>query len=263
MGLRGEVFLHTLRNFRLAWIGGRYGGGKTALAVRLGYEFKRRGWCEHIIGNFPSVLFTSLDRLSELRDVFVILDEAGAWMREGEFDEVVAFLRKRNVTVVMPSVLPPPIKARSLNIQRAINYRTIGINLWLYTVDLKYMRVHERSKLWWFSPTEIFGLWDTDYVTIDSQGITGLFTATFAAATSNFRWDQELHYGPGGEIVKDTLTAGSDGRIDPGIKRTFRTGHGDGGLDEIRRIGEDLYETTERFEEAVSVARKFRRGRRY
>jgi len=178
-GLRGGVFLSMLRNFRLCWVGGRYGGGKTALSVRLAYEFLERGWVKDAVGNFPCVLFTDLHRLSECRDTFIILDEAGVWLSDKEFDNVSAFLRKRNLYVVLASVLPVPLRAKSLNIQRTWNGHSVGLNFWHYSGVLSYMQVKEKLTLSWFNPREVFGLYDTSYVTVDDAGIVKWVTDAF------------------------------------------------------------------------------------
>jgi hypothetical protein len=236
--LSGGVFLGTLRNFRIAWIGGRYGGGKTAISVRLAYEFYQKGWCKHILANFPCVLATDLDKLDELRDCFIILDEAGAWMKEGEFQRIVAFLRKRNLTVVFPSVLPPPIKARTLNIVRGINYNTIGINAWEYRMNLDYMRVKEQAKLFWFNPKEVFGLWDTSYVTIDSEGIVPFIEKAFYGEEN-------------GKAASEESAVGAK----------LPVGNGNSELEELRGVVGDLYEAQKDTEYALSLHRGKRRKR--
>lgn len=198
MALLGGVFLQTLRTFRVCWLGGRFGGGKTALAVRLAYEFIHRGWAEHMICNFPCVLATDLARLPELRDTVIVLDEAGVWMDTGYFNEVVAFLRKRNLTVIMPSVLPPPTRAQALSVQRFFNGHTIGFNVWGYSMLLQHMRVKERYNLWWFNPREVYGLWDTAHVATDDGGILGIVRDAFYGENKNH---SAVAAGSGGESL--------------------------------------------------------------
>lgn len=232
--LSGDVFINTLRTFRLCWIGGRVGGGKTALAVRLAIHFYDRGWVDHIIGNFPSVVFTSLSRVSDFRRLFVILDEAGVWMRDGDFDQVAAYLRKRDIYVVMSSFLSPPLRARSFNVQRVLNAHRFGLDFWTYSGIVDYMRVKERIPLIWYNPREVYGLWDTSYVAQDDAGIIDAFIEVFGKVGSR-----------------------------AGSRSSVSSGYGDSGMESLRRVAEDFSVAAEKVSEAVSLSQRSvrRRGR--
>jgi hypothetical protein len=177
--LQGDIALQVIQSMRLVWLAGRVGGGKTSLAVRCGIEFVERGWSRHILTNFPCAVATPLNVLTELRDVFVILDEAGAWMDNALFDQVVAYLRKRNVTVFMPSYLAPPTRGRSLYIQRYFNGHRMGLDLWHYKARYKNQFIDDTFTLNWWHPGEVFGLFDTSHVASDDAGIIDLFIDTF------------------------------------------------------------------------------------
>lgn len=236
MALYGDVFINTLRNFRLCWLAGRVGGGKTALAVRLGYYFYERGWAKHIIGNFPCVLFTDLHRLPELRDCFVILDEAGVWMDERLFDQVVAYLRKRNVYVMMPSYLAPPTKARSIYVQRTLNGHAFGVNCWWYTGMVKNLFVQDKYSLAWTNPREVYGLWDTSHVASDDGGIIDLFIDTF------------------GELQRGKTRANRQ------APSALPDGGGGVDVEALRGVADSLWEQTAELTGALSVASKSVRG---
>lgn len=243
--LFGEVFLQMLHNFRIAWIGGRYGGGKTALSVRLAYEFIARGWSKYAIGNFPCVLFHSLDNLPDLRDCFVVLDEVGSWMQGRTFDRTVAFLRKRNLVLVMPSVLPPPFRARVLTVQRTANLQRVGLDVWRYHMRLDYMRVHEKEVLLWVRPSEVFGLWDTNYVTTDSEGIVETIASTF---------EKGKH-----RAITNARIFAAERLLTPPVQ----DGDRDEFLDQLRRITEENQEAAQRIEDAVSFYQRNGRTRRF
>lgn len=265
MPLRGGIFLHTLRNYRIAWIGGRYGGGKSAVSVRLGIEFLERGWVEHIIGNFPCVAFDSWRDMGELRDAFIILDEAGAWMKEKDFEDTVAFLRKRNLYLVLPSVMPPPIKARALNIQRTINFEIIGIPVWRYQMSLSYMNVFEQAALYWWKPREIFGLYDTADVATNSRGIVRYVRQAFYASRNERDDDDDIFYllrERESGIARPALEASVAGVVGES-EASVSSGNGLEGVEDLRRVASDLHEASQSFERSVSVYRKQRRRRRY
>lgn len=257
MTLYGSNFLNMLRNFRICWLGGRFGGGKTALAVRMSMEFLERGWVEHAVGNFPCVTFTDLHRIDECRDTFIVLDEAGVWLSDKEFDSITAFLRKRNLYVVLSSVLPVQLRARTLNIQRIFNGHTVGLNFWLYGGVLDYMRVKEKLSLTWTNPREIFGLYDTTYVTADDAGIVEWVLDAFkqqqAMEAANpplwkkyqvLRNNAKAHPAGAGKIV-DALSW-------KGIQ----------GVDESRRNAEEIALAAEKIEAALPVLAKAGRRRR-
>jgi hypothetical protein len=170
MALRGEPFLLMVKNFRLCWLGGRYGSGKTSLAVRLAIEFVHRGWARYIVTNFPSVVSDDIQSIPP-RDAVVILDEAGVFLRDAELDRITAYLRKFNITLLLASVIPVSQRARTLNIQRVLNYSALGIPMWYYSAQLDYMRVRELLYLQWWRPSELWGIYDTSYVAQDDAGI--------------------------------------------------------------------------------------------
>jgi len=226
--LRGEVFLGMMRNYRIMWVGGRYGGGKTSFIVRIGYEFVKRGWANQIVANFPCVLATDIGRAGEVKDTVILADEAGIWINEKTFGEVTAYLRKYNLYLFMASVLPVPIRARSLNVQRELTWSTVGVPLWRYSCILDYMRVKEKFSISWFNPGEIFGLYDTSYPAGDDAGIVDWVNS----------------------VRKDSTR--KVGGHSPSI--SVSSGDGNEELDAFRWIAEMQYEASQKMEEALSLS---------
>lgn len=259
MALYGDVFLNTLRHYRIGWIGGRFGGGKTAIAVRIAIQFEEKGWVDSIIGNFPCVAFKSWRDMDELRNAFIILDEAGAWMKEKDFEDTVAFLRKRNLYLVVPSVMPPPIKARALNIQRIINFDMIGLPIWLYQMSLDYMNIHEEAKLWWVNPKEVFGLYDTSDVAINSRGIVRYVRKAFYGSRNERDQDDDIFY-----LLRERETGEARPALpeEPEDETPVQAGDGVQGVEEFRRVAGDLYEVAKTIEKSVPLHRGGRRRRR-
>lgn len=234
--LRGASFLGMLRNYRVMWVGGRYGGGKTSFLVRVAYEFVERGWSQQVVSNFPCVLSTAIERAGEVRDTVILADEAGLWINDKTFGDVTAFLRKYNLYLFMASVMPVPIRARSLNVQRDMNLNTIGLPVWRYSCVLDYMRVKEKFSISWLWPSEVFGLYDTSYPADDDMGIVDWVNS----------------------VRRDKRTASANGDQAAVLP--------DGGRNEdmeaFRWIAEANYEAAQKMEDALSVrGRKTRRGR--
>lgn len=227
--------------------------GKTSLAVRLGIEFCERGWSDHILTNFPSVVATSLMSLPDLRKCFIILDEGGTWLSRKNFDDVAAFLRKRDLVLVVPSVIPPPISARMLSVQRTFSLDGLGLPIWFYSSTLDYMNVKEEYKFTWYNPREIFGLYDTSAVTNDDGGLVTLINAFFDddARKGRLHNDQNIT-----EVLRKFGLRDSIPAVD------VQEGDGVSGVEELRRVTEDAYEASRKFEKSISAYKQQRRRRR-
>ena len=66
-----------------------------------------------------------------VRDAFIVLDEGGVWLDDDkQFDAVTAYVRKHNNYVVIASVLPANLRARTLNVQRVFDGFKFGLPLW-------------------------------------------------------------------------------------------------------------------------------------
>lgn len=244
--LRGASFLGMLRHYRIMWVGGRYGGGKTAFMTRIAYEFFNRGWSDQIIANFPCVLATDLERVQTLENTVILADEAGLWITDKTFGNVTAFLRKYNCYLFMASVMPVPIRARSLNVQRDMNLNSIGLPIWRYSCVLDYMRVKEKFSIQWVYPSEIFGLYDTSYPADDDMGIVDFVN----------EWVEK-------DVAKRKAEAGVKDYRKRDQAVAVSAGRRDEDVDALRWIAEANYEAAQKIEEAVSLGGgKTRRRRR-
>lgn len=158
--------MHYLTMYRVCHIDGRYGGGKTASAFRFGYEMVKKGFARYLISNVASVWNDNPDdivmREGRYVDAVVILDEGGLFLKTGrDADKFLAYLRKLNITLLMPSVDPPAQKLRKLSIQRTMNLHVLGLPLWVYTTELNYGSQSEKVNWIWRRPKEIYGIYDT------------------------------------------------------------------------------------------------------
>lgn len=175
--LFADNILNYARNYRVCYIGGRYGGGKTALAFRLAYELCLRFEFRYILSNVSSIWCTPPDRVV-LRDGFVdaviVLDEGGMFLDDAaSARQWLAFLRKINVVLLVPSVLPPSLVMRRLSVQRLANFDAFGVPLWYYGVRLDAGIIKVRDAFFWLFPSEIYGIYDTRGMPTDANELLG------------------------------------------------------------------------------------------
>lgn len=101
----------------------------------------------------------------------MILDEAGiVFEGTAHARQFVAFMRKFNVCLLLPSVESPPARVRFLQIQRKYNFDALGLPLWWYEARLSTGLDRVRYQFGWWRPSEIFGVYDTaDFPADDSD----------------------------------------------------------------------------------------------
>lgn len=188
--LGADVALSMLKTFRVVWIGGQPGAFKTALAFRLGYALLEKGFCRYLVSNTRSVWRDDPNKVElkggVLVDAVMILDEGGMFLKTGrDADSFISFLRKMNIVLIIPSVMPPTGRVRYLSIQRLMTLRTIGIPALIYNMQLDYGNVHESFKFVWWRPEEIFGVYDTSGAPSDDAGLDQYVNEWVASLKAN------------------------------------------------------------------------------
>lgn len=167
--------------FRVVWLAGRYGGGKTSLAVYLAGQLERSGAVRCLAANFALKgpwrevgVYDGFDDLIEDREgCAVVFDEAWSELGIGATPQAVkkylAFLRKRQSVLLMPSVIPLARTVRVLQVTRLFNGFSLGLPVWLYryVVDVG-SRKPERSNFWWWYPQRVWGEYDSKEVPGDT-----------------------------------------------------------------------------------------------
>jgi hypothetical protein len=179
MLLNGDMVLSYLQMYRICWIGGRFGGGKTALAFRLAYELVASGRFRYLISNVDSVWRDDLAAVKPryegnrmFADCVVVLDEGGLFLKTGtDAEKYLAFLRKFNICIIIPSVQPPASRVKFMSVQMIFNGYSLGLPFWMYKLVLSYMASKEVDYFTWLNPTEVFGVYDTGGVPTDDAGI--------------------------------------------------------------------------------------------
>lgn len=165
-----------LTNFRAVWIGGRYGGGKSALAVRLALDLVVNDYATCIASNQPLYLGVegrkvSAEQVQETHNCVVLLDEGWNQLGQGSDNKRIkswmAYLRKRNQYIVLSSVLDLARSLMVFCIERAWNFTPFGVNLWVYRWKLTTGRLTKRAAnaglLLWWQPQQVFQYYAHSY----------------------------------------------------------------------------------------------------
>jgi hypothetical protein len=159
--------------FRVVWIGGRYGGGKTSLAVQLAVDLVQAGAVGRIAANLhlspPWRVCSEYACFSDLMQaeegLAIVFDESwselGLGAPPGKVKEYLAFLRKKRSVLLLPSVIPLSRSVRVCQVRRVFNGFAFGIPLWLYSVQTDIGgRRPESYRHWWWYPDRSWGLYD-------------------------------------------------------------------------------------------------------
>jgi len=175
----GHLLLRYIENYRVVWLGGRYGSGKTALAFMIAHELMKTGRYHYIFSNTASVWNDDPDKavlrpdeagIETFIDCIIILDEAGEFMAtRSQAQAWLSYLRKLNIVLILPSVLPPANDVRFVTVRREFDMSVIGIPIWFYKMSMSIGDIDETHKFQWFLPQCIYGIYDTLSLTQDAD----------------------------------------------------------------------------------------------
>lgn len=162
-----DMFEEMVSRYRLLWLSGRYGGGKTSLAVYLAARFCQAGLTDKIVSNTPLQL-QELGRLDprdvhDVTDCCLVMDESWRYVGAGmdkQVREWMAYMRKRNQILLMPSVMDIARSLRVVRIERKFNFMAFGLPVWWYTWFVNSATAKEKSQWFWWHPARVFALYD-------------------------------------------------------------------------------------------------------
>jgi len=179
--LGGQTFWETLKAFRVCWYRGRYGGGKTSLAVLCAARLLAEGTVENVVSNIP--LSFSVPPPEPFKDTAILLDESWIYL-ESRRDVVdyAGFVRKFNHYLLLPSVFPIHSRLSFFYVQRVFNAYSIGLPLWFFEWGIRDKVVKERG---WFAilhPNSCFNHFPTNFVAGDDGGISDALVRTSKGA---------------------------------------------------------------------------------
>lgn len=185
--LMADAFLRMVANYRVVWLSGRFGGGKTSLAVWLAAWLVKNGYARRLVSNIPIVGRADPPPVP-INDSAVLLDES--WMYVDSWDDVkayAAFLRKANLYLLLPSVWAPHQRLRILECHRVFNGVVVGLPFWVYRWSLGMGSISEKGYFMLWRPEKCFGLYDTEYIPKDDGGIMAAIAASIGELPSNGR----------------------------------------------------------------------------
>jgi hypothetical protein len=180
MGLVGaDEFLRYVELTRYLWISGRFGGGKTALAFEIAGSLIDTERFTHLYSNCASVWADDPSRL-QLReglyaDSAIVLDEAGLFVRDNKTAQRwLAFLRKFNIVLILPSFAPPAPSFQNLRVRRLLDGGAFGLPFWLYGWKYEDRDIKEGGRFFWWQPADIFGTYDTQSIPSDADELLNM-----------------------------------------------------------------------------------------
>lgn len=160
-----------LAGYRVAAILGRYGSGKTLLAVALTEQLLRRRWAAGVVSNLPLAI-PGLRRVDEYAsrpttwptEHVILADEAWSYLfidaTPKELKSFLAYLRKNGNYLLLPTVLPLSRYVRSVEIEREFNFAVLGLPFWAYRIRLPG---GDRDGIFYLSYRRYYGWYDTEY----------------------------------------------------------------------------------------------------
>lgn len=184
--LNGGMFLRALRDYRVLWLDGRYGGGKTLLAYYLAMALVEKGYAKYIISNVQSVWNDGINKVMEnvrsgqYLDAVLILDEGGIFLEnQGQAKAFNAFLRKYNIILLLPSVQPPAAVLQRFACFREVEWTALGLPMWQYKAALRTGQSSGRAdrdvfRFWLTNPANMFGIYDTEALPLDANAIENM-----------------------------------------------------------------------------------------
>lgn len=177
------MFVEYLRNvtlYRVLWLGGRPGGGKTSLALWTALQLLRGGYCDKLATNLEltvgEVVQTCDDTsdVVKVRDVAIVYDESWGELGTGYDKNLRTWLalpRKLNQFILLPSVLPLTKHVQQLRVERIFNGYLYGLPVWFYRWKLGFEKKPYQGVFPWFNPSRVFPLYDHEAAPLASYKV--------------------------------------------------------------------------------------------
>ena len=162
-----DVAFATLHGYRMAWIPGAYGNGKSLLAMGIyALYFRPRGY--QLVTNMDTIWNVGQDLDSYKLDAdgklkaFVVIDEGGPWFEEGEdLKDILRNPRKMDYVLAIPSFWPPHRRAQIYQIQPTWSFRSAGIPLINYDWTVKIGTYKAKGSFKWAFFQDLFGTYSS------------------------------------------------------------------------------------------------------
>lgn len=203
----GGEFLNMLLAFRILWIDGRHGGGKTSLSMILGAWLLANKKVDTLVSNIPCV-FRSEPTVPLLRSA-IILDEGWIYLdtRESIF-AYAAFVRKFEHYLILPSVWEVHNKLSFFTCYRVFNGYAYGMPFWFYKWKLRRSSVKDSGWFAVINPESVFGLYPDKVVPGDDGGIYDAISKT--AKEAGYKGRRSTGYNESGEGIRKATIESSE-----------------------------------------------------
>jgi len=156
-------FLRTVESYRLLWIAGKFGGGKTSLAFYMSKAYMEKGY--RLITNGRCMWADNLADLDFVNESghlksIVVLDEGGLEFKaSAQIEMIAAYAAKMDCIYILPSFFPPVRRAQVVTAQPLFAFFTIGIPLIVYRWDVQLKGFKDGGYFYWWKPSEIYGIY--------------------------------------------------------------------------------------------------------
>ena len=221
--LMADAFLRMVANYRVVWLSGRFGGGKTSLAVWLAAWLVKNSYARQLVSNIP-IIGRSHPPPVPVNNSVILLDES--WMYVDSWTDVkayAAFLRKANLYLLLPSVWPPHHRLRMLECHRVFNGFVLGLPFWVYRWSLSMASIAEKGYFMLWNPQRCFNLYDTEYIPRDDGGIMFAISSSIGELPKDGRRQVRQTETPTGLIEENTRRIED---VAESIERRLRYGNG-------------------------------------
>ena len=193
---QSSVAFATAHGYRMIWIPGAFGNGKTLLACGMYAQyFKPRGY--KLVSNIQSIWTepdldaVKLDENGYLK-AFILVDEGGQYFEEDDLvKHALRNPRKMDYILCFPSFHPPHRTAQIFQIQPVWSYRSAGIPYIHYEWSVKIGNYKNRGSFgwWWFQ--EMFGTYSSQNPGAGAAKIRTWLDARNSEFRQRFGYDDE------------------------------------------------------------------------
>lgn len=149
-------------SYRLLWVRGRFGSGKTAISLKLAEYFLKRGY--RLITNTPCIWSDGLCGLNEEHQMkaVVIIDEAGLGLKvKPQLEAMSAYARKMDCIYIFPSFFPPVRSAQVVTLQPLFSMQSIGLPFTVLEWRVNVGGFKEKGWFIWSWTQDVWGIYST------------------------------------------------------------------------------------------------------
>lgn len=164
MGLIGAgTFISVVHNYRLLWISGRFGGGKTSLGYYMASEWLKKGY--RLITNGRCIWADDMEKIDFVDDfghlkAVIVLDEGGLEFKASkQVEQIAAYASKMDCIYILPSFWPPVKAAQVVTCQPLFGFLLIGLPLIVYKWQVNLGGFKDAGHFFWWKPKEIYGVY--------------------------------------------------------------------------------------------------------